>query len=131
MKVLILDVKSFENNYHSEIIIEEVQKNKYFSIFDNLQEIFTEITNILDKSKPTLIENINSINLSIPLPTTKIKEIIFEIYEKKKTEKEQILELYKKIDELKFNHEKEILELNKKIDNLKIEISELKLLHFS
>ena len=49
-------------------------------MFDNLQEIFTEISSILDKSKPALIENVNSINLSIPLPTTKIKEIIFEIY---------------------------------------------------
>lgn len=95
-------------------------------MFDNLQEIFTEISNIIEKNKPTLIEDINYISLSIPLPTTKIKEFIFKIYEKEKSEKEQIKDLLNIISELKSTHKKEILELNKKIDNLNLEINELK-----
>ena len=80
MNMFIIDGRAIERNYHSEMNLEKIQKDKYFSMFNNLQEIFTEISSILDKSKPALIENVNSINLSIPLPTTKIKEIIFEIY---------------------------------------------------
>ena len=123
---LILESKTLERNYYSEINLEELKKNKYFAMFDNLQEIFTEISNIIEKNKLTLIEDINYISLSIPLPTTKIKEFIFKINEKEKSEKEQIKELFNIISELKSNHKKEVLELNKKIDNLNVEINELK-----
>ena len=121
--------------YYSIKKIEDIKKNKYFLMFETIEEIFTELSNLIDNSKPIIFEETNSILLSILLPSTKIKEIIFEIKEKEKTDKEKIEELYLIISNLKtqiLNNNngndlhKEIIELKNKIEQQNNEIKELK-----
>ena len=66
-------------NYSSQIDIEKIKKNKYFLMFDNLNEIYDEIINLISNKNPNLIEDLNKLIFSIPISTTKIKEIVFEI----------------------------------------------------
>ena len=117
--------------YYSIKKIEDIKKNKYFLMFETIEEIFTELSNLIDNSKPIIFEETNSILLSILLPSTKIKEIIFEIKEKEKTDKEKIEELYLIISNLKtqrLNNDngndlhKEIIELKNKIKQQNNEI---------
>jgi hypothetical protein len=123
------------HNYSSMKKIDDIKKNKYFLIFDNIEEIFNELSNLIDSSKPSIIEETNKFLLSIPLPTTKIKEIIFEINEEEKSDKEKIAELYLIISNLKEqillnknenNLKKEIIELTSKVEEQNKEIEELK-----
>ena len=82
------------NIYISKKTLVEIKKNKYFLMFDNLNEIYDEIINLIQNNNPSLIEEKNKLLISIPLSTTKIKEIILEINKKEKTEKEKIGDLY-------------------------------------
>ena len=93
--------------------------NKYFLMFDNLNEIYDEIINLIQNNNPSLIEEKNKLLISIPLSTTKIKEIIIEINEKEKSDKEKIEDLYLMINNLRSSYNKQINELNKIIDKLK------------
>ena len=104
-------------------------------MFDSIEEIFNELSNLIDNSKPVIIEETNKFLLSIPLPTTKIKEIIFEINEEEKSDKQKIEELYLIISNLKEqillnknenNLKKEIIELTSKVEEQNKEIEELK-----
>ena len=124
------------HNYSSIKKIDDIKINKYFLIFDTIEEIFYELSNLIDNSKPSIIEETNKFLLSIPLPTTKIKEIIFEINEEEKSDKEKIEELYLIISNLKEqillnNNEnnitkKENIELTSKVEKQNKEIEELK-----
>ena len=121
------------HNYSSMKKIDDIKKNKYFLIFDNIEEIFNELSNLIDISKPSIIEETNKFLLSIPLPTTKIKEIIFEINEEEKSDKEKIAELYLIISNLKeqilLNNNEIIrknIELTSKVEEQNKEIEELK-----
>ena len=67
------------------------------------------------EEKITIIEETNSVIISIPLPSSKIKEIIFELKEDEKNDKEIIKELMKLVNEQK-----------NEISNLKEELNELK-----
>ena len=107
------------NIYISKKTLVEIKKNKYFLMFDNLNEIYDEIINLIQNNNPSLIEEKNKLLISIPLSTTKIKEIILEISKKEKTEKEKIEDLYLMINNLKSSYNKQINELNKIIDKLK------------
>ena len=82
--------------------MEDIKKNKYFLMFDNLDEIYEELINLMNKNKPNIIEEQNKLLISIHISTTKIKEIIFEINEKEKSYKENIKELYSIINNLKY-----------------------------
>ena len=78
--------------------MKEIQRNnKYFIKFDNLNEIYEELCSLLDNSK--IFEETHKILLYIPLNDTKIKEIIFELNENEKNEKEKIEELFSIIKE--------------------------------
>ena len=70
--------KVFINNYTPD----KIKENKYFLQFDNLKEICDEISDKLKNEKISINEDSKSLIISIPLNTTKIKEIIFELYEK-------------------------------------------------
>ena len=94
---------SFKATY--ELIIEAIKKDiipstlinifllkkkreiKYFYQFDNLIEICSEIKERIEKEKINIIENKNILLISILLPSTKTKEIIFELNEKEKNDK--------------------------------------------
>ena len=122
------DNKLIWHNFSSKQSMEEIQRNKYFSMFDNLEEIYEELCSKLVNSK--IFEETNKILLHIPL-NTKIKEI-FELKENEKNEKnekEKIEELFSIIS----NYNKEIEELKKNInymnkinENKNKEIEELK-----
>ena len=78
--------------------MKEIQRNnKYFIMFDNLNEIYKELCSLLDNSK--IFEEINKILLHIPLNDTKIKEIIFELNENEKKRKRK-----RKNRRIIFNH---------------------------
>ena len=127
------DKNSIESNiFFSQKSIEEIKNNKYFLMFDNLNEIYDEIINLIKNNKPSLIEENNKLILSIPLSTTKIKEIILELNKKEKSEKEKIEDLYLMINNLKTYYNNRIDELNKivhqqnnKIENQNNKIDEL------
>ena len=117
--------------YYSKQSIEEIKKNKYFLMFDNLDEIYEEIINLIKNNKNSLIEENNKLIISIPLSTTKIKEIKIVLYKKEKTDKEKIEDLYSIIDNLKCYYNDKINELinitqqqNNKINELKNKIEE-------
>ena len=116
-------------NYLYQIDIEKIKINKYFLMFDNLKEIYDEIINLISNKNPNLIEDSNKLIISIPISTTKIKEIIFEMEEKEKTDKEKIQELYSIIKNLKSFYDNQIKELNQKIEkqNNKIEQQNIKI----
>jgi len=62
--------------------------------FDDLQEICEELQNRISEEKNiTLLEETNSIIISISLPSSKIKEINFELKEIIKSDKDLIKEL--------------------------------------
>ena len=111
--------------YYSKQSIEEIKANKYFLMFDNLDEIYEEIINLINNNKHCLIEENNKLIISIPLSTTKIKEIKMILYKKEKTDKEKINDLYSIVDNLKTYYNNKINELigiveqqNKKINEL-------------
>ena len=101
----------FSNKFEVNVI----KENKYFIQFDDLKEICEEISERVEKEKITIIEETNSVIISIPLPSSKIKEIIFELKEDEKNDKEIIKELMKLVNEQK-----------NEISNLKEELNELK-----
>ena len=121
--------------FSSELKTVDIKKNKYFLMFDNIEEIFNEFCYLFNNNKPSIIEDTNKILLFIPLSTSKFKELIIEIKEKEKNDKEKIEELYKIISNLQEqillnnnenNFKKEINELTSKIEKQNKEIEELK-----
>ena len=147
--LLLIQIKSKEmipmKIYEKTYSFEELQKNKYFLIFDNIDEIILQLNILLKSEESILIEDTNYITLMIPLKNNvKIKEIIFKIELKEKNTIETINELgdiinnyvkiIKKIEnennELKNkvnNIEKENNELKNKVENLEKENNDIKI----
>ena len=76
-------------------------KNKYFLLLDNSDEIFNEIILKLESQKPKIKENENNLEILIETGHSKFKEIIFILNEKEKTIEDKIIELYNKMNEMK------------------------------
>ena len=126
--------------YYSKQTIEEIKMNKYFLMFDNLEEIYDEILNLMKNNKVYLTKENCRLIINIPLSNTKIKEIKIVLNKKEKSDKDKIDDLYliidnmksyynKKIDELSNINQQQnnkINELNDKIENLKEIINEIK-----
>ena len=89
--------------YESEFDINYIKKVKLFTIYDSIDECLNEIFNII---------------LIILLINTKFKEIIFEIKEKVKNDKQKIGELFTIIN----LQQKEIINLKNRNNNLKEKI---------
>jgi len=125
---ILLEAKKLKTNilniYYSENDIERIKKNNYFLKFDNLNDIYDEIINLMNKNNPNLIEDSNKLLLSIPLSASNIKEIILEINEKEKSDKEKLKELYEMINNLKLIYNNEIKELSNKVQSQKNIIQE-------
>ena len=111
--------------YYSQMTIDDLKMNKYFLMFDNLNEIYDEIINLIKSNNPKYIEENDKLIISIPVSTTKIKEIILEMNKKEKTDKEKIKELYSIISNLKSYFTNQINELSSKIEKQNIQIIEL------
>ena len=111
------------NHYYEKCFsMEEIQKNKYFYQFDTITEIINEILLKNETKKPLIKEGDNEISLIIYLSTSKIKDAVFLIPEKKKNSEDKIEELYQII----FDMKKEINELKEENKKIKNEIQELK-----
>ena len=109
--------KTFSNIYS----LEEIRKNKYFLKYNNISDIFNELTNIIYVNKILLKENENNLIINISLP--KNQEIIFELKLIKKNNKnnsdELIVKLNKELNEVK----NENIKLKKEIKQLKERIN--------
>ena len=122
----IIPMKIYEKTYS----LEELKKNKYFLIFDDIDEIILQLNILLKNEGILLIEETNDIIIIIPIKNNvKIKEIMFKIDLKEKNTIETINELgeiinnYVKIIK-KFENEKN--ELKDKVNNIEKENNELK-----
>ena len=100
--------------YEQKFQVDDIKKNKYFIQFDDLKEICEELKQRISENNITIIESTNTIIISIPLPSSKIKEIIFELIQNEINEKEKTKKLLDTI------HQQ-----NEEISNLKKEIKEL------
>ena len=154
-----LSITLFSNNqipskkYELNCNLEELQKNRFFKIFINVEEIIKELNNKIKKSK--FIEDSNCIIIVIQIGLFIINEIILVIDEKEKKNEEKINELLinkekmekiinnltneneklsKNIQQLKTEHQIEIVKLKNKLkekklneekNNLKININNL------
>ena len=85
----------FNQQYEkASFTLNDIKLNKYFESFENINEIYDELSNKIKDSY--IIENTNELIISIPLNTNKIKEILFKINEELKTNEESISELNRK-----------------------------------
>lgn len=100
----------FVNNFS----VDKIKENKYFIQFDDLKEICEELTERINKENITIIEETNFIIISIPLPSSKIKEIVFELKQDENNDKEIIKDLIKLVKK----QNNELNELKKEISLL-------------
>ena len=105
----------FNNTFSNNFDIRKIQENRYFNQFETINEIFIELSERIKNNKITLKENDNKVIISIELPSTKFKEVIFHLDEIKKTEKETINDLINLVKE----QNKEIISLKKEVNDLK------------
>ena len=103
--------KSFSSKY----TFEEIRENKYFLQFDTLEEILDELKERINNKQLIIKENENNIFLNISLPSSKNKEIIFELKSIIKNNEERFNELTDLI-----------MKLNTEINNIKNETKQLK-----
>ena len=103
--------KSFSNKYS----FEEIRKNKYFLQFDTLEEILDELKERINNNKIIIKENEDNLIINIPLPSSKNKEIIFELKRIMKGNNDRVNELTDLI-----------MKFNKEINNIKNETKQLK-----
>ena len=116
--------------YSLSLTMDDLIKNRFFKIFINLEEIFRELENKIEKSK--IIEDSNLIYLDIPIGLNVINDIILEIKEAKKTNEDIIQELKAEINNqnnIIKNKDIKIKELENKLnENLKKYENEINLL---
>ncbi len=115
----------YSKKYELKCNLEEFQKNRFFKIFVNVEEIMEELENKIEKSN--FIEESNFIVIEIQIGLTIINEINLEVYENEKTKEE----LKNDINNLIYKNEKlleKIQQLNKEhkseIEKLKNELKE-------
>ena len=105
--------------------LKEIQKNRFFKIFVDFDEIMREIEDKIKNS--TFIEENDVINMDIPVGLVVIKNINLSIKLVEKTIQEINDELTNKIQEQKEeikNLKNQMKELNNHNNNLKIQINE-------
>ena len=123
-----------QKNYKRIYSFEDAQKNKYFLICENINEIYDEIlTQISQNEKEVKIseknEKANTLILTIPLNTKKIKECFFEIDEVINNTNDKINELYSIVNNLT-NEVKNLKEKNQKLEERVEEMEKLLLLPY-
>ena len=92
--------------------LEEIQKNRFFRIFLNIEEIMRELEKKIERS--TFIEENDLINIDIPIGLVIIENINLNIKLKEKT-----------LQEIKDELNNKINEQTEEINNLKNQINEL------
>ena len=106
-----------QKRYKKIYTLNDIQKNKFFLIYENINEIYEEIQNQINEKEKQLklIEKENKLILNIPLNIKKINELLFEIDEIVENISIKINDLYSYINKLT----KEVDDLNEK--NKKLE----------
>ena len=118
-----LQIKLSENEikiYENSFSIEEIKQNKFFSIYETIEEILIDLIDYISSQKIKIKENEkeNSLNLIIELPSKKVKEISFNLISKTKEENNIITNLNSEIIKENINENillKSWIEPNKKI----------------
>ena len=105
----------FKNTFSNNFDIRKIQENRYFNQFESINEIFIELSERINTNKITLKENDNNVIICIELPSTKFREVIFQLNEIKKTEKEKINDLINLVKE----QNEEIISLKNDVNDLK------------
>ena len=77
--------------YSLSLSMKDLIKNRFFKMFINLDEVFIELDNKIEKSN--IIEDTNLIYLDIPIGLNVINDVILEIKESQKSKDEIIQEL--------------------------------------
>ena len=72
-----------QKRYKKIYTLNDIQKNKFFLMYENINEIYEEIQNQINEKEKQLklIEKQNKLILNIPLNIKKINELLFEIDE--------------------------------------------------
>ena len=83
--------------YELKCDLEKIQKNRFFKIFINFEEIMKELENKIKQS--TIIEENNLINIEIPIGLTVINHINLVLKKVEKTAEEINSELSEKIQQ--------------------------------
>ena len=91
-----LQIKLSENEikiYENSFSIDEIKKNKFFSIYETLEEVLIDLYDYISSGKIKINqnENENSLNLIIELPSKKVKEISFNLLSKTKIKEDNII----------------------------------------
>ena len=122
-KIIITAIEVIKQTKYSEsYTLNTLKKNKYLSLFESIDEIFDELNDKIDKIRPRLLEEDNSLKLIIETFNTKYKEINFYLNEKEKNINEKYNELIVFINELKEKEKKQ----DEKIKSLEDIVQELK-----
>ena len=92
-----------KNEFEKDFSLKDLKENKYFSLFDSIDEIYDEIINFISTktSEIKIKEEQKIIIINIPIGGLKIKEILLALNEKEKDEKQQINDLFNIIYNLK------------------------------
>ena len=90
-------INLFSNNnnlskkYSLSLSMKDLIKNRFFKMFINLDEVFIELDNKIERSN--IIEDTNLLHLDIPIGLNVINDVILEITETQKSKDEIINEL--------------------------------------
>ena len=103
--------------YSLSLRMNDLIKNRFFKIFINLEEVFRELENKIDKSN--LIEDSNIIYLDIPIGLNVINDIILEMKETKKSDEEIINELTNELNNKNIQNIEKDIKINKLENELK------------
>ena len=115
-------------SFSSKYSFEEIRKNKYFLQFDTLEEILDELKERINNNKIIIKENEENLIINIPLPSSKNKEIIFELKPIIKTKNDRFNELTDLIMKLNTevnNVKNENMQLKKEINEVKVKEAQL------
>ena len=115
----------FEDNkyeFEKKYYLEEFKNNKYLSICESLDEVYSQLKIEFDKNIAKIKENKEDIIIISPINYFKIKDIIFKLSKKIKNVKENIEDLKDEISFLK----KENKSLKESFETLKKENKSLK-----
>ena len=122
-----------KKQYEKSFSIEDFYNVRYFRMFDNLEEIFDELNNLINKVPYFIGEETSKINLIFEINQLKFKEITFCLEESEREQKDVNNEIYEliydnkvEINKIKENYDKEINNLKKTINDLQIENNNLK-----
>ena len=88
--MLLIEITKNNNNkfkyYEKYFSLEDIQKVKYFTIYDNIEEYLDDIIDGINRNRSIISENNYGLILEIPLFNKKYKSITFLLDKKSKSE---------------------------------------------